>query len=107
MVGNTLAESYQSISLLLGPEWAGRDERRRMWRFGPHSSTQIDPASNRIDSHDFAGAGFATWIVRLVPHSDLVFLVRIDVVAENVRSLLLAHLAAKLNGADRLAILDQ
>src|SRR5438105_858932 len=77
----------------------------RYLRFG--SATQLDPSGNWIDRHDLTGAGFAPRIVRLVAYADLVFLVRIEVVAENVRALLLPYIPAKLNGADRLPILDQ
>src|SRR5437870_5183091 len=100
MVGDPLAQPHQGIAVFSCRNRTGRDQRRWMRHVRFDSATQLNPPSNRIDSHYFTSAGLTPRVMRLVANPNLVFLVRIEVVAENIRTLILVNLAAKLNGAD-------
>src|SRR3989442_2905750 len=71
------------------------------------AAAKLDPPSDRINCRDFAGARFSSRVVGLVANADLVFLVRIKPIPKDVGTILLAHLATKLDDANRFPILNQ
>src|SRR6202171_2345936 len=107
VIDDVLAKPQKRVALIVGWDRTCWDQRGRVRHLGVDTAAKFDPTGEAVNVGDVPRRFHAPWVVRLVANPDLVLLGRVEVVAEDVRLLLLANLAAELEATDRLGIRHQ
>src|SRR5439155_9751218 len=107
VIHDVLAKPEKRIALIVGRDRARRYKRGRVRHLGVSTAAEFDPTGNAVKVVDRPRRLHAARVVRLVANRHLVLLGRVEVVAEDVRLLLLANLAAEFEATDRLGVRHQ